>query len=531
MLRKLIATVLAVLMVCGGVAFAQGDNFNPDGYPIVSEPITLRILVGNSAASPADFNDLQIIQEIEAKTGIHIEWIMAGSGLTEKRSVMLATDDLPDIIMKDVTATELVTYGENGTFVPMQDLIGEYAPNITALFDATPGLKGFLTAPDGNIYGVPRLNAAPWTKANGIGMINQQWLTNLGLSMPTTIGEFYDVMKTFKEQDANGNGDPDDEIPMAFAKYNTAGNTTLSDVTGVSYLMSAFGVPMGVEYMDAQEGKVVCIATENQYKEGIAFLSQMFSEGLIDIESFTMNREQLDAKISQQPYTVGYLQGWDIADEFSTDDATDNYVFLTPLKGNDGSDPVIYQVPLFGISRGACVITSACEYPEAAMRWINYLYEQMISIQICEGPVNVRVADMGDGTYMVQGPPEGVNSTQWKDGNALGGFGAFAITADTFTNVLRFPSTDAKVAFLTGYMDQYADTEAFPAVYYTVAESEEVALLKTDLLSYIERRASDWIMNGGIEEDWDSYLNELDAMGLGRLVEINQAAYDRFIAQ
>lgn len=529
MLRRIVSLFLSLVMVLS-VSAALAE-FNAEGYPIVTEPVTLRVLVGNSAASPADYNDLQIIQEIEAKTGVHIEWIMAGSGLTEKRSVMLATGDLPDIIMKDVTAAELVTYGANGTFIPMQDLIDQYAPNIISLFNQTSGLRNFLTAPDGNIYGVPRMNAAPWTKANGIGMINKTWLENLNLEMPTTVDEFYAVLKAFKEQDANGNGDPNDEIPMAFSKYANAGATTLSDVTGISYLMASFGVPMGIEYMDVQDGVVTSIATTDNYKAGIEFISKLYAEGLIDIESFTMSREQMDAKISQKPYSVGYIQGWDIADEFATDDAKDNYAFMPPLKGNDGSDPVIYQVPLFGISRGACVITSACQQPEVAMRWIDYLYDTLISIQICEGPIGVRVADNGNGTYEVLPAPEGMNSTQWKDGNALGGFGSFAITPETFTNVLRFPATDDKVAFISGTLDPLADTEPFPSVYYTVEESQEVALLKTELLTYIERRASDWIMNGGIQDQWESYLNELNAMGMGRLLEINQAAYDRYIGK
>ena len=529
MLRRIVSLFLTLVMVF--TAAAALADFNAEGCPIVTEPVTLRILIGNSAASPADFNELQIIQEIEAKTGVHIEWIMAGSGLTEKRSVMLATGDLPDIIMKDVTAAELVTYGANGTFIPMQDLIDQYAPNIVRLFEQTEGLRNFLTAPDGNIYGVPRMNAAPWTKANGIGMINIKWLENLGLNMPTTPDEFYAVLKAFKEQDANGNGDATDEIPMAFGKYSNSGATTLSDVTGISYLMASFGVPMGIEYMDVQDGTVTCIAATDAYKAGIEFISKLYAEGLIDIESFTMNREQLDAKISQKPYSVGYIQGWDIADEFSTDDAKENYTFMPPLKGNDGSDPVIYQVPLYGISRGACVITSACENPEVAMRWIDYLYDTLISIQICEGPIGVRVNDNGDGTYEVLPAPEGMNSTQWKDGNALGGSGSFAITPETFTNVLRFPSTDDKVAFISSTLDPLADTEPFPSVYYTVEESEEVALLKTELLTYIERRASDWIMNGGINEQWDAYLAELNAMGLERLLEINQNAYNRFIGK
>lgn len=534
MAKRTLATLLAVLIMLTALplAFASAEatdpNFNPTGLPIVKEKVTLRILTGNSAANPADFNDLQIIKDIEAATNVHIEWIMAGAGFEEKKSLMLATGDLPDIINRSVTAAELVKYGANGTFIPMQDLIDNYAPNTLKLFDETSGLRQFLTAPDGNIYGVPRMNSAPWTAANGLGIINKTWLDKLGLAMPTTIEEFYNVLLAFKNGDPNGNGVAD-EIPMAFAKFNNAGATTLSDVNGISYLMAAFGVPMGLEYMDVKDGKVVSAATTGEYKEAVKYISKMYAEGLIDPESFTMSREQLNAKISQDPFTVGYIQGWDIGDEFSNPAAKENYAFMPLLKGLEGNDPVFYEVPLYGVSRGAGVITSACQYPEVAMRWIDYILDTYTSMQICEGPIGVRIADKGDGTYEVKPAPEGKNATQWKDENALGGSGFFAITSNTFANILRFPATDAKVAFLNESALPYADKEAFPPVYYTVEEADEVALLKTDILSYIERKGSEWIMNGGVDEQWDAYLAELNAMGLTRLMEINQAAYDRFI--
>lgn len=44
--------------------------------------------------------------------------------------------------------------------------------------------------------------------------INKQWLDNLKLEVPATTDELYTVLKAFKEQDANGNGDSKDEIPM-----------------------------------------------------------------------------------------------------------------------------------------------------------------------------------------------------------------------------------------------------------------------------------------------------------------------------
>ena len=35
------------------------------------------------------------------------------------------------------------------------------------------------------------------------------------MGVPQTTDELFDVLTAFKEQDANGNGDPNDEIPLA----------------------------------------------------------------------------------------------------------------------------------------------------------------------------------------------------------------------------------------------------------------------------------------------------------------------------
>ena len=43
--------------------------------------------------------------------------------------------------------------------------------------------------------------------------INQTWLDNLGLDVPTTTEELYTVLKAFKENDPNGNG-IQDEYPL-----------------------------------------------------------------------------------------------------------------------------------------------------------------------------------------------------------------------------------------------------------------------------------------------------------------------------
>jgi len=536
--RVIFLSLVIALVLCGTVSgggqragssatgSAPAVSFNATGFPIVNQQVTLRILTPNSAANPPDFNDLLIMQKVEAKTNVRIDWVMAGAGFNEKKALMLATGDLPDIINRSVTAAELIRYGGNGTFIPMQNLIDQYGVNTKKLFSEISGLRAFLTAPDGNIYGVPRVNAAPWTAANGIGIINKTWLDSLGRPMPTTVEEFHQTLLAFRSINPAGGGRV---IPLSFAKYSTGGATTLADVTGFSYLMASFGVPLNTEYMDVVNGRVVNIATTDGFKEGIRYLSRLFADGLIDPEGFTMGRNQLNAKISQTPFTVGYLQGWDIPDEFSTPEAVDNYVFMPLLRGPNGRTPVFYEVPLYGITRGSGVITSACRHPEVAMRWIDNILDTITSIEVCEGPIDVRVMDMKNGTFDIAPPPPGKNATQWKDENALGGSGFFAITAHTFEHVLRFPTTDNKVAFMNSNLFRYSDKEAFPPVYYTAEEADEVALLRTDIISFIERRASEWIMNGRIDAEWDAYMRELESMGNSKLLSINQAAYNRFI--
>ena len=65
-------------------------------------------------------------------------------------NLMITKKPLPDIVGGD--RTNINTYGMEGAFIPLNDLIAEYAPDIQALLDANPDIKAAITAEDGNIY-------------------------------------------------------------------------------------------------------------------------------------------------------------------------------------------------------------------------------------------------------------------------------------------------------------------------------------------------------------------------------------------
>ncbi len=78
---------------------------------------------------------------------------------------------------------------------------------------------------------------------------------------------------------------------------------------------------------------------------------------------------------------------------------------------------------------------------------------------------------------------------------------------------------------------QYVDsTEYYPSVVYTEEEIEVINDKLSDIKSMTEERVSHWLGDGGIENEWDQYLSDLDSMGLSDVIEAWQAAYDRYAA-
>lgn len=81
--------------------------------------------------------------------------------------------------------------GQDGTIIPLEDLINKYMPNLQKVLKEAPEYKSMITAQDGHIY------AFPWIEELGAGKesihsvndmpwINVEWLKKLGLKMPKT---------------------------------------------------------------------------------------------------------------------------------------------------------------------------------------------------------------------------------------------------------------------------------------------------------------------------------------------------------
>ena len=200
--------------------------------------MTLSVFVA-PAPFIGDFNTNKATLYWEEMTGVHIDWIQVpAQDKEQKLSLMLSSgSDLPDVISTSLSFEQVILYGAQGLFIPLNDLIEEYGHGIHKVSKLEPNARNVITAPDGNIYALPYYNDCYHCRYAQRAWINVDWLQRLGLEMPETTEELVDVLRAFKENDANGNG-KDDEIPLL-----SQANSWHSDST--AFLMNPFAFNPG----------------------------------------------------------------------------------------------------------------------------------------------------------------------------------------------------------------------------------------------------------------------------------------------
>lgn len=269
------------------------DKINLTGFPISNENIQLSIMVKKGANQSA-WQDLWISKHLGEKLGgTIVATEVDDASWNEKKNLAFAAGELPDFFMTNgaLTSNDVMNYGQQGQLIPLNDLIDAYAPNIKKFLDANPEVKKSITDPDGKIYALPGVNPVKREASIGRYWINKPWLDNLGLEMPTTLDEFYTVLKAFKEKDPNGNGKAD-EIPASGSVSNPISMIVLSAL-GLTE-SSANGISL-----DKSDTKVIYAPEQPEYKEYLIFMNKLFKEGLIDPEYFTQNIQAYRGKAQQ----------------------------------------------------------------------------------------------------------------------------------------------------------------------------------------------------------------------------------------
>lgn len=493
-------------------------------FPIVDEPITLTIMA-RYRTGMADFKDMLTWQEYEKLSNVKVEWIMVeNQGYSEKRNLALATGDLPDAFLKgNFGELDLLKYGQQGTFIPLNDLIENHAPNLKRILEDErdyPGVREAYTMADGNIYSIGYImhkDLDPVRYSPKLFM-NRKWLDALGKDMPTTTDEFYDVLKSFKLGDPNKNGS-EDEIPL------WSSNIPLSILKGAWGLNNRGLRVANVDMDPAEEGKLRFVPIDPKYKDMLEYINKLYSEDLIDEEMFATDLADLLSKGEQNLIGAFALAG----NTYVGSEHEDDFEGLeVALKGPHGDQLWAATQPAI-LSKGSFVITNANEYPEETMRWIDYFYseEGMKLYFLGKEGVTYRETEDGECEFLdvIINNPEGLDFQ-----DALNKYVPFAIGDNpALLSPKYFQGAEMQPipAEAASRMKPYGVQEPWPTFNFTLEENDKMVALANDIHSYVSEKTAEFVTGQAQFSEWDEYVNTLEKMGLQEYMDIYQAAYER----
>lgn len=276
------------------------------------------------------------------------------------KAAMQKDGELPDVLFKAaLTSTECQDMLEKGVLIDLSSYIETCCPNLNSLLQQYPEVKDAITLPGGQIVALPYIK--PIGTQNYI-WINETWLHNLGLEMPVDRDSFVEVLRAFRDKDPNRNG-KSDEIPL-----------TALGPFDLKFLAHAYGLTANDYNIFVKDGKVQFMPLEAEFRSFLEWCKMLWDEGLLDKECFSTNSDWLETKATNsQDYALYGVMMAPLVHDVVQNDRADEYAIMMPLayEGRqvyrDFSGPAV---------RGTFAVTSACDDPEAVLRWVDQMYTQ-----------------------------------------------------------------------------------------------------------------------------------------------------------
>ncbi len=524
------------------------DNLTEPGtFPIVKEQESVSILIPRWVASEELVTDNEQVKELEELTNIKVEWREVSTNFREKVNLMFASNDYSDMIVTGAGTTNRMDksteaqLGNQGVIIPLNDLIETQSVWFKQVLANHSELEPFITTPDGNIFALPQIDDGPQMQYAQKMWLNTQWLENLGMKVPETTEDFYRVLKAFKERDPNGNGKAD-ELPLTTCK---AGSNVELD----GFLMNPFIYTPSKDKMWIRDGKVVLSSVEPEYKEGLKYLNRLYREGLIYLESFTMdNKTQINLNESGDAPIIGAFPAMrpGYANNLTASTRWHQYTPIDPLIGPSGQR--VTENKLYAkYTTGFACITKDCENPETAFRLLDYFFSEA-------GTIRSLLGREGKDYVLATNGEKGYNGTPAKyvplnTDSSLPEFKNIMMPQvfptyrpNGFYASIAYPQDpyDPNVAPLAGRMTLLLRSSTqqgkfgqktenvLPELYYSQSDIEELSRLKTTIYDYMSESIVRFISGTtDIESGWNEYLDQLKSIGLEDYLEIIQRAYDQ----
>ena len=507
LLTSALAAAFALTTLSGTSSLAAEVSYPLEG----GITLTLGDIEHTYATAICPWEDTQFFQQWQEQTGITLEYQMISD-----LSLTIASGEYPDIIISDIGksynggADQAI---EDGLIIPLDDYLDTYAPDYKAALESNEDWAKLAKTPNGHYAAFAHMRVDAPGVSNSYGMtIRQDWLDELGLEVPETPDEFVEVLRRFRDEKGA-------TVPLSVTADH------MKNLGKFGILTSPFGLTNTEWYHT--DGTVHYGAYEPEYKDYLAWLNELYEEGLLDNNFSSLDNNTYGANIMTglsgvtSCWAGGGIGVWvPTAQESNPEYALSG---VPSLVANEGDTPLFSH---HGDNGGfQAYIMSTCENVEAAVSFLNYAYTEAgnnlmnfgiegVSYEVIDGQPTYTDEYIHSSNGFTQQIAQCAYAPQW---------GPYIQQAEFCSQTYADYQYNALAVWAeTDVMDHFIPTLPISE------DAETFSNIKSEVDTYVSENFILFVTGEKSLDEFDSYLETLKSLGIEEMISIYQASFDNY---
>ena len=515
-----------------GTEGTGGWNVEENTLPIANGDIELTIYIGFAGGARQIYNSMEeqdIIKQMEEETGIKLHFVNPpenddGTFFT----TMIASGDYPDIISDSFASYPggPTAAMDDGVLLDATELIQSKAYYYYHMMDTMdPEVREKrIWSDDGRITWFGTVFAPEYLdgRVHGGFLVRKDILDKAGITkLPETIDEYEEMFEAFKAEGL---------VPWSLAMKEW-------QFRDYSPVASAFGLTVRKEYV--KDGVVGYSRTAPEYKQFLEIMNRWYEKGYITSDALTQSTSEAQKKFQAGEAGAILCGSWEIITLESVGKANDPNVEVVGLpypRVNEGDPITTMRTFILNPDGRRGFISAKCEHPEEAVRFVDYLYK----------PETIKMTAWGVNTDEHTLWEEDANGNrQWTEFMTDNPDFDYEIGRQRYTMNSMQGAWDTEMEKLQYDIPQVQQAWSEEAWYdntsnsgvcsnymtQTTDEARELSQLQTQVETYGDEMMFKFITGERSLDEFDAFVEELKGMGSERISELQQAAYDRFMAR
>ena len=461
-----------------------------------------------------DWNDA-MAERVTAKTGVDLNFMKPVVDDGQKLNMMIAGNQLPDILTLDKNDAALKKMAEAGMLWSLDELIDQYAPKMREILPKEI-LSNYQMA-DGKTYQFTTwIQGEAWQKAareydqivgtnQPVMTVRKDYYDEIGRPEIKNMADFIAAVKQMKENH-----------PDKIGFYPAVGSMS-ADEFGKSAKLSHYGIQMGLSTDFAEkDGGIQWVVRDDKFKEPMKYLNEMYLEGILTKDPFIDTKDVGKAKIEQGD-VISYC--WTISDgeKVPGDNPETTYEILPPFE--------TYGQIRTGAGWLATVIPKTCKNPERAIRFLEYLASVEGHSDVSWGIEGDTYQDPVAGAqwHMVDGKPvlleEYVKdkNADWGGVASRNGLGEYWIACNELLwNLPWWNDQDERMNKFNEQFGKYVEFRPELDIQDPSPESEE-GIIRQKAFSLLQQYSVKMIFTEDFESVYQEFIQKIDELGMNKV--------------